>query len=143
MSRLLKITDNGNGILVQGTDNILYPDNATLTFPYNSIILVTDESDIATFRSASNNDVLFSGLIGKIEIGSTTVTKANIIEKFDEIANQENGGGEPFVPSDYYTKSETNTLLEGKADVSDIPTYLSELTNDVGIRGDNQRIISS
>lgn len=132
MSRLLKITDNGNGILVQGTDNILYPDNATLTFPYNSIILVTDESDIATFRSASNNDVLFSGLIGKIEIGSTTVTKANIIDKFDEIANQESGGGEPFDPTNYYTKSQTNALLDEKADESDIPTDVSELNNDVG-----------
>ena len=132
MSRLLKITDNGNGILVQGTDNILYPDNATLTFPYNSIILVTDESDIATFRSASNNDVLFSGLIGKIEIGSTTVTKANIIEKFDEIANQESGGGEPFDPTNYYTKSQTNALLDEKADESDIPTDVSELNNDAG-----------
>ena len=132
MSRLLKITDNGNGILVQGTDNILYPDNATLTFPYNSIILVTDESDIATFRSASNNDVLFSGLIGKIEIGSTTVTKANIIDKFDEIANQESGGGEPFDPTDYYTKSQTNALLDEKADNSDLPIDVSELNNDVG-----------
>ena len=132
MSRLLKITDNGNGILVQGTDNILYPDNATLTFPYNSIILVTDESDIATFRSASNNDVLFSGLIGKIEIGSTTVTKANIIDKFDEIANQESGGGEPFDPTNYYTKSQTNALLDEKADESDIPTDNAELTNGAG-----------
>ena len=133
MSRLLKITDNGNGILVQGTDNILYPNNATLTFPYNSIILVTDESDIATFRSASNNDVLFSGLIGKIEIGSTTVTKANIIDKFDEIANQESGGGgEPFDPTDYYTKSQTNALLDEKADESDIPTDNAELTNGAG-----------
>ena len=133
MSRLLKITDNGNGILVQGTDNILYPDNATLTFPYNSIILVTDESDIATFRSASNNDVLFSGLIGKIEIGSTTVTKANIIDKFDEIANQESGGGgEPFDPTDYYTKSQTNALLDEKADNSDLPIDVSELNNDAG-----------
>ena len=93
MSRLLKITDNGSGILVQGTDNVLYPDNATLTYPYNSIVLVTDESDIATFRSASNNDVLFSGLIGKIEIGGEIVTKQNINTKFDAIANQESGGG--------------------------------------------------
>ena len=151
MRRLLKITDNGNGILVQGTDNILYPDNATLTFPYNSIILVTDESDIATFRSASNNDVLFSGLIGKIEIGSTTVTKANIIDKFDEIANQESGGGEPFDPTNYYTKTDAdglfatqvvvnqeiaariagdnalNTALGAKADKSD--TYTKEQTD--------------
>lgn len=93
MSRLLKITDLGSGIMVQGTDNVLYPDNATLTYPYNSIIVVTDESNIATFRSASNNDVLFSGLIGKVEIGGEIVTKENINAKFDEIANQETGGG--------------------------------------------------
>ena len=93
MSRLLKITDLGSGIMVQGTDNVLYPDNATLTYPYNSIIVVTDESDIATFRSASNNDVLFSGLIGKIEIGGEIVTKQNINTKFDAIANQESSKG--------------------------------------------------
>ena len=94
MTRLLKITDLGSGIMVQGTNNVLYPDNATLTYPYNSIIVVTDESNIATFRSASNNDVLFSGLIGKIEIGGEIVTKENINTKFDAIANKESGGGD-------------------------------------------------
>lgn len=93
MTRLLKITDLGSSIMVQGTNNVLYPDNATLTYPYNSIIVVTDESNIATFRSASNNDVLFSGLIGKIEIGGEIVTKENINTKFDAIANKESGGG--------------------------------------------------
>ena len=93
MTRLLKITDLGSGIMVQGTNNVLYPDNATLTYPYNSIIVITDESNIATFRSASNNDVLFSGLIGKIEIGGEIVTKENINTKFDAIANKESGGG--------------------------------------------------
>ena len=92
MTRLLKITDLGSGIMVQGTNNVLYPDNATLTYPYNSIIVITDESNIATFRSASNNDVLFSGLIGKIEIGGEIVTKENINTKFDAIANKESGG---------------------------------------------------
>lgn len=94
MTRLLKITDLGSGIMVQGTNNVLYPDNATLTYPYNSIIVITDESNIATFRSASNNDVLFSGLIGKIEIGGEIVTKENINAKFDAIANKESGGGD-------------------------------------------------
>jgi hypothetical protein len=101
MSRLLKITDLGSGIMVQGTDNVLYPDNATLTYPYNSIIVVTDESNIATFRSASNNDVLFSGLIGKVEIGGEIVTKQNINTKFDAIANQERGEGGSFVDASY------------------------------------------
>lgn len=101
MTRLLKITDLGSGIMVQGTNNVLYPDNATLTYPYNSIIVITDESDIATFRSASNNDVLFSGLIGKIEIGGEIVTKENINTKFDAIANKESGGGGSFADASY------------------------------------------
>ena len=94
MSRLtLQITDLGSGIMVQGNDNHFFPDNATLTFPYNSIIVVTDESDMATFRSASNNDVLFSALISSIEIDGESVTKENINIKFDAIANQSSGGG--------------------------------------------------
>lgn len=94
MSRLtLQITDLGSGIMVQGNDNHFFPDNATLTFPYNSIIVVTDESNMATFRSASNNDVLFSGLISSIEIDGESVTKENINIKFDAIANQSSGGG--------------------------------------------------
>ena len=101
MTRLLKITDLGSGIMVQGTNNVLYPDNATLTYPYNSIIVVTDESNIATFRSASNNAVLFSGLIGKIEIGGEIVTKENINTKFDTIANKESGGGGSFADASY------------------------------------------
>lgn len=101
MTRLLKITDLGSGIMVQGTNNVLYPDNATLTYPYNSIIVVTDESNIATFRSASNNDVLYSGLIGKIEIGGEIVTKENINTKFDAIANKESGGGGSFADASY------------------------------------------
>lgn len=101
MTRLLKITDLGSGIMVQGTNNVLYPDNATLTYPYNSIIVITDESNIATFRSASNNDVLFSGLIGKIEIGGEIVTKENINTKFDAIANKESGGGGSFSDASY------------------------------------------
>ena len=101
MTRLLKITDLGSGIMVQGTNNVLYPDNATLTYPYNSIIVITDESNIATFRSASNNDVLFSGLIGKIEIGGEIVTKENINTKFDAIANKESGGGGSFADASY------------------------------------------
>lgn len=101
MTRLLKITDLGSGIMVQGTNNVLYPDNATLTYPYNSIIVITDESNIATFHSSVNNDVLFSGLIGKIEIGGEIVTKENINTKFDAIANKQSGGGGSFADASY------------------------------------------
>lgn len=38
--------------------------------------------------------------------------------------------GVQFDASDYYTKTETNTLLNGKANTSDIPTKTSQLTNN-------------
>ena len=126
----LQIEDLGNSIKVQGTDNVLFPNNATLTFPKNSVIIETDESDIATFRSAANYDVLFSGKIKYINIDGQGVTKENIIERFDAIANQESGGGGggDIDPTNYYTKSETNALLEDKADVDD--TYTKTQVDD-------------
>lgn len=120
MTRLLKITDLGSGIMVQGTNNVLYPDNATLTYPYNSIIVVTDESNIATFRSASNNDVLFSGLIGKIEIGGEIVTKENINTKFDAIANKESGGGDVsglFADASYDSQTKRINFLDNGGNI--------------------------
>ena len=117
MTRLLKITDLGSGIMVQGTNNVLYPDNATLTYPYNSIIVVTDESNIATFRSASNNDVLFSGLIGKIEIGGEIVTKENINTKFDAIANKESGGGGSFADASYDSQTKRINFLDNGGNI--------------------------
>ena len=126
---MIKINSNSNGFSVEGVDNVFYPDNGTLVFAANTVIMVLDESEMVTFRSAANNDVLFSGLIGQIQIGGETVTKQNIIDKFDEVANKETGGGDM---DEYYTKSETDTLLSGKADTDDIPTDNAELANGAG-----------
>ena len=84
---MIKIVKLNNGFKVEGIDNVLYPDNGTLVFGPNTVILVTDESNIATFRSASNFDVLFSGLIENITIDGQSVTKDNIVEKFQAVAN--------------------------------------------------------
>ena len=84
---MIKIEKLTNGFKVEGIDNVLYPDNGTLVFGPKTVILVTDESDMVTFRSASNFDVLFSGLIENITIDGESVTKDNIVEKFQAIAN--------------------------------------------------------
>ena len=91
---MIKIEKLTNGFKVEGIDNVLYPDNGTLVFGANTVILVTDESNIATFRSASNFDVLFSGLIENITIGGQSVTKDNIVEKFQAVANVVQGSQE-------------------------------------------------
>ena len=127
---MIKINSNSNGFSVEGVNNVFYPDNGTLVFAANTVIMLLDDSEMVTFRSAANNDVLFSGLIGQIQIDGATVTKENIIEKFDEVANKEIGGGGDM--DDYYTKSETDALLADKADTDDIPTDNAELANGAG-----------
>ena len=96
---MIKISKSGNSILVEGLDNKFYPDNGKLTFPSNSLILTIDESDMATFRSAANNDVMFSGLIENITISDEAVTKDDIISKFGVIAYSTSGGGTGAVSS--------------------------------------------
>lgn len=90
---MIKISKSGNSILVEGLDNKFYPDNGKLTFPSNSLILTIDESDMAIFRSAANNDVMFSGLIEDITISDEAVTKDDIITKFGVVAYSTSGGG--------------------------------------------------
>ena len=88
---MLQITKQGNSIVVKGLDHALYPYSGTLEIPCNSVITVVDESDIVTFRSASNYDVLFSGLVTDITINGESVTKENVGDKFGAIANTKYG----------------------------------------------------
>jgi hypothetical protein len=124
----LSINSAKNGFTVEGSENNYYPYDGQLFFPFNSVIVVMDESDIITFRSTTNYDVLFSGKIGYIDIDDETVTKNNIISKFSDVANQESGGGGGGDLTNYYTKSETNALLIDKADKSD--TYTKTQVDD-------------
>ena len=117
---MLNITKVNNSIKVEGLDNKKYPDNGVLMIPLNSVILETDESNIATFRSAANNDVLFSGNINEITIAGSTVTKQTITTAFTAIANAASGGGGTV---DAYTKAETDALLATKADESELADY--------------------
>lgn len=91
---MLNITKVNNSIKVEGTDNQYFPDNGELSVPLNSVILVVEEdSDIVTFRSAANNNVYFSAHISQIRIAGAAVTKNTIISAWGAIANSSSGGG--------------------------------------------------
>lgn len=90
---MLIITKENNSIKVVGQNNPTYPYSGTLVYPLNSVTVVTDQSDMAVFRSALNNDVLFTGLIDDITIAGSTVTKEDIGTKFGAIANSSSSGG--------------------------------------------------
>lgn len=93
---MLKITKQTNSIQVVGVGNTTYPYNGTLTFPFNSVVLTLDSSNMAVFRSVANNDVLFSALVDDITIDGAKVTKDDIVNKFIAIANTSSSGGESY-----------------------------------------------
>ena len=84
---MLIITKENNSIKVVGQNNPTYPYSGTLIYPLNSVTVITDQSNMAVFRSALNNDVLFTGLIDDITINGSPVTKEDIGNKFGEISN--------------------------------------------------------
>lgn len=114
---MLTITQENNALIVKGQSNGLYPDNGTNSYPLNSISLVVDESDIATFRSAATNDVLFSGKIDEITIGGNAVTKDTIFAAFDAVANSSSGGGGDV---DAYTKAESDAKFATQTALSEV-----------------------
>ena len=99
---MIYITDTGTNILVEGDEiHSRYPYNGTLSIPYNSTLVILDEaSDMVVFKNVANYDTQFTAIIGKLYIQGRLVTKANVIEAFNAIANvlprgtSEGGGGE-------------------------------------------------
>ena len=90
---MINIQKTGNAIVVDFTDNDKYLNNGTIEVAPNELMIVIDESNMATFKKMSNGDTLFGQLIDQIKIQGQSVTKDNIIEKFGTIGFSISGGG--------------------------------------------------
>ena len=90
---MINIQKTGNAIVVDFTDNDKYLNNGTIEVAPNELMVVIDESNMATFKKMSNGDTLFGQLIDQIKIQGQSVTKDNIIEKFGTIGFSISGGG--------------------------------------------------
>ena len=124
---MIKITKQNNSLIVEGIDNVFYINNGDNSYPLNSLIVVTDKSDMATFRSVATNDVLFSGLIQNITINGEAVTKDNIIAKFDAVSNSSTGGG----TVDAYTKEEADEKFASKDELTNVQTVANDADTKV------------
>ena len=120
---MIKISKQNNSLIVEGIDNVFYPNNGDNSYPLNSLIVVTDNSDMATFRSVATNDVLFSGLIKDITINGEAVTKDNIIQKFDAVSNEGT--------VDAYTKEEADNKFASKAELTNVQTVANDADTKV------------
>lgn len=91
---MINITTNNGAFLVEFDDNVLYLNDGTMGMPMSSMIVLSDESDIITFRRVGNNDVLFSAKYDEIELdGETFSSKEDAVEALGEALNQPTGGG--------------------------------------------------
>lgn len=90
---MISINKVNNAIQITFEGNDKYLHNGVIDVAVNDLILVVDESDLATFKRSSTGDVLFSQLIDNIKIAGESVTKGNIIEKFAAIGYGSTGGG--------------------------------------------------
>lgn len=141
---MISINKQGNAIVIEFTDNDKYLFNGKIEVAPNELIVVTDDSEMATFRKSSNGDVLFSQLISDIQIAGSPVTKDTIIDQFATIGFISGGGsGEGTVSSvngqtgdvvitadslNVYNKTEIDTALNGKQAAGDYATK-TELQN--------------
>ena len=57
---MITLSKSGNSVTFTFDENSGYLQNGTIDVPINSLALITDESDMATFRKAASNDIFIS-----------------------------------------------------------------------------------
>ena len=149
---MINIQKTGNAIVVDFTDNDKYLNNGTIEVAPNELMVVIDDSNMATFKKMSNGDTLFGQLIDQIKIQGESVTKDNIIEKFGTIGfSISSGGGEGGAVSSVngqtgdvvitatslgaITKADADTLYATKSDLNSKQDTLVSGTNIKTING--------
>lgn len=149
---MIEINKQGNAIVVDFTDNDKYLNNGTIEVAPNELMVVIDDSNMATFKKMSNGDTLFGQLINQIKIQGEAVTKDNIIEKFGTIGfSISSGGGEGGAVSSVngqtgdvvitatslgaITKADADTLYAAKSDLNSKQDTLVSGTNIKTING--------
>lgn len=90
---MIQINKQGNAIVIEFTDNDKYLFDGTIEIAPNELMVVVDESEMATFKRVSNGDTLFSQRVEDIQINGITAAKDTVIDLFGSIGYTSGGGG--------------------------------------------------
>lgn len=126
---MISINKQGNAIVIEFTDNDKYLFNGKIEVAPNELIVVVDQSDMVTFKRASNGDVLFSQLVDDIQIAGSPVTKDTVIDQFAIIGFTSGGGTVDTAMSDTSENAVQNKVIKKYIDdlVGNILTQLQEI----------------
>ena len=124
---MISLEKTGNAIKFTFDNNGHYLQDGTIEVPVNSLTLVTDDSEMFTFKKSATNDIFVSGLYS--EIG---MTKAQLISFY------KNNMVDSFINADE-AQSMIDESISGKADYSAATTVVTE---DVKVTGSTYGSIS-
>ena len=115
---MITLNASGGSVTFTFSGNSTYLNDGTITVPVNSLALIIDESDMATFRKSASNDIFVSANVS--EFG---MTKAELESWYkDNMVGSTGGGGG-------VTSGEVQTMIDesisGKADSSAVTEEIS------------------
>lgn len=134
---MITITSAKDSFIVEFVNNDLYLDNGKMAIPMNALTLFIDESGIATFKRASNNDVLFSCLIvDGIVFDGVTATKDTIGTLFQNTCTAPMGIDEESQVTGVQLSQDGNTMSFVNASGDTIYSVnMSQYLTDIHITG--------
>lgn len=128
---MITLSKSGNSVTFTFDENSGYLQNGTIDVPVNSLALITDESDMATFRKSASNDIFISARYE--EFG---MTKAELEAWYKVYMVGDVGGGvdsgtvQTMIDESISGKADTSAVTEsiaeatsGKVDTSTFETY--------------------
>lgn len=128
----IQLSKNGNAVKFDFDDNSHYLNDGTIEVPVNSLTLVTDESNMFTFKKAASDDIFISGLYS--EIG---MSKSELIAWYkDNMVGSTGGGG--------VTSGEVQTMIdESISGLAESSAVTEEISEAVSGKADSSAVTQS
>ena len=136
---MITLSASGGSVTFTFSGNSTYLNDGQITVPVNSLALIIDESDMATFRKAASNDIFVSANIA--EFG---MTKAELESWYKANMVSSGGGGGGVTPEE--VEEMIDESISGKADSSAVTEEISAALSgkqDTLIAGDGINIDSA
>ena len=125
---MITLSASGGSVTFTFSGNSTYLNDGQITVPVNSLALIIDESDMATFRKAASNDIFVSANIA--EFG---MTKAELESwyKANMVGSTGGGSGSGVTPSEVQTMIDES--ISGKTNQSDFTAFTA--STDAALSG--------